>query len=392
MTGTVEQGRRPVLIVSGFLGSGKTMLLRTVLAGERMARSLVLVNEVAEIGVDDRVLRTRGGQPVRLLGNGCLCCAIEEDLRQVLLDVVDDTAVFGGIDRVVVETSGLADPVSAIATLAAHPRLAGALRLQAVVTVVDVLQAADQLRDFPEFASQIESADVLVLSKTDVASADDVEQTRRCLEGRNPLAASYDARSADIGGVLANVSSRFLSDREVRQWSVAPRRDDVDGNTAGKVRHTPGVEAFAIRMGKQIDWIRFTTWFSLLLHAHGRDLLRVKGILGFDGGDSPVLVNSVRHVVHPPEHLPEWPDGDRSMFLVFIVRDLRPHDVLRSMQHFLGAEAGECTLVSPRARSSGSVQGRGVERFDALRKGEPAGNTADRNRPAQRSRRLSARP
>jgi G3E family GTPase len=350
VTERVDRRRLPVLVVSGFLGSGKTTLLRKVLTGEKMARSLVLVNEAAEIGVDDRVLRTRGGQTVRLLGNGCLCCAIEEDLRRVLLDVVDDPAVLGGIDRIVIETSGLADPVSAIATLAAHPRLACVLRLQAVVTVVDVLQAAEQLRDFAEFASQVESADVLVLSKADLASSDALEQAWRRLESMNPLASSHDARSPDIGRDLADAGSRFLSDRAVRQWSFEPQRD-----AAGKVHHTTGVEAFGIRIRKPIDWIGFTTWFSLLLHAHGRDLLRVKGIVSFDDGVSPVLVNSVRHVVHPPEHLPEWPDEDRSMFLVFVVRDLRPQDVLRSMERFLGTAPDDCTLVSPRIRSSATA-------------------------------------
>lgn len=353
MSEPTRRARLPVLVVSGFLGSGKTTLLRKVLQGAAMTRSLVLVNEAARLGVDDRVLRTPGGPAVRLLGNGCLCCAIEEDLRQALLDVVDAPDVFERIDRIVIETSGLADPVSAIATLAAHPRLAGALRLQAVVAVVDVLQAIEQSRDFPEFASQVECADLLVLSKTDLASADEIEQVERRLGQMNPLATSYDARSADVGRELADASSRFLSEHAVRRWSFAPQREDLAGAGAGRVHHTPGVEAFAIRIGKPIDWIRFTTWFSLLLHAHGRRLLRVKGIVSFDEGASPVLVNSVRHVVHPPEHLPEWPDEDRSMFLVFIVRDLRPGDVLRSMERSLGAAPGDCALVSPPVRSSG---------------------------------------
>lgn len=344
MTAPDDRGRLPVLVVSGFLGSGKTTLLRRVLQGAKMARSLVLVNEAAELGLDDRLLRTRGGQAVRLLSNGCLCCAIEDDLRQALLDAVDDPDVLERIDRIVIETSGLADPVSAIATLAAHPRLMGTLHLQAVVTMIDVLQAAEQLDEFPEFASQVECADVLALSKTDLAAADEVERVRRQLESINPLAASYDAQSADVADDLADARSRFLFDHAVRQWSFTPRHEAG----AGKVHHTPGVEAFAIRFGKSIDWIRFTTWFSLLLHAHGQRLLRVKGIVAFDDGESPVLVNSVRHVVHPPEHLPEWPDGDRSMFLVFVVRDLQPTDILCSIERFLDAAPADCSLVSPR--------------------------------------------
>lgn len=354
MTEPANHDRIPVLVVSGFLGSGKTTLLASVLQGDRMARSLVLVNEAAQLGVDDRILRTRSGRAVRLLGNGCLCCAVEEDLRRTLLGIVDDPSVLDGLERIVIETSGLADPVSAIATLAAHPRLAGALRLQAVVTVVDALQAADQFREFPEFASQVESADVLVLSKSDLASDDGVERAIRWLEQLNPLADVYDARSSDIGRSLAHAGSRFLSDRAIRPWSFAPRRESGDGIVAPTARHTTGIEAFAIRMEKAIDWIGFTTWFSLLLHAHGQRLLRVKGIVALDGGDAPVLVNSVRHVVHPPEHLPGWPDDDRSMYLVFIVRGLRPDDIARSMAAFLGTAPAACALVT----SHGSVMQR----------------------------------
>lgn len=345
--------RLPVLIVSGFLGSGKTTLLTEVLRDDEMARSLVLVNEAAELGVDDRILRTRSGQAVRLLGNGCLCCAIEDDLRQMLLEVVDDAALIGGLRRIVIETSGMADPVSAIATLAAHPRLAARLRLQAVVTVVDVLQAEEQSREFVEFVSQAQSADVLVLSKTDLAAPDQVARVTRMLERLNPLAESYDAGSSEIGRVLADASSRFLSGRAVREWSFAPQAAGEDRARLPMPHHTTSVDAFAIRFGAAIDWIRFTTWFSLLLHAHGQRLLRVKGIVAFDGADAPVLVNAVRHVVHPPEHLAEWPEGDRSPYLVFVVRELRPHDLLRSLEVFLDAEPGACALVTPSGRASG---------------------------------------
>lgn len=350
--------RIPVLVVSGFLGSGKTTLLREALRDPRMQRSLVIVNEAAELGIDDRLLRSAAGMPVRLLQNGCLCCAVQDDLKRTLLETVDDPLLAAAIRRVVIETSGLADPVSVIATLSAHPRLSGRLRLQAVVTTIDALHAEVQLEESPEFTAQVQCADMLVLTKQDVAPAAQTERIARLLRSMNPLA-TIVGRGDKVVDALSCAASRFTVERFARRWpawtAATPVGDayvplSPHAGTLGRNRHTRGVVAFALTAQRRVDWVQFSTWLSLLVHAHGQRLLRIKGLLEISEGEPPVVVNVVRHVVHFPEHLSEPPVGRDGSCLVFLVRDLEPADVRRSLVAFLGegfAMTSESSPMSP---------------------------------------------
>ncbi|MEB2317406.1 MAG: GTP-binding protein [Pseudomonadota bacterium] len=352
--------RMPVLVVTGFLGSGKTTLLRKALRDKRFARSLVLVNEAAPTGIDDRVIGASPARAVRLLGNGCLCCAIQEDLRQSLLDVVDDPSLTSRIERIVIETSGLADPVSAIATLAAHPRLARALQLQAVVTVIDAQQALEQADEFVEFGAQAEAADLFVLAKSRLASGERIGRTRELLACLNPLAEACDADAPSVVRKLASVDTRQPATgpapAPIRGWLPRPgiaagtggRLIRISSRSPEPARHTANVTAFTIHLDDPVDWIRFSTWFSAMLHAHGRRMLRVKGVLALRETPEPVLLNAVRHVVHFPEHLASRPDDARGSSLVFIVRDLAPDEVLLSLRAFV---TGETDRHEPMARS-----------------------------------------
>jgi len=340
----VTDTRLPVLVVSGFLGSGKTTLLREALHDPRWQRSLVIVNEAAELGIDDQLLRPAAGTPVRLLQNGCLCCAVQSDLKRTLLETVDDPALTPRVDRIVIETSGLADPVSVIASLSAHPRLSGRLRLQAVVTTVDALHAEVQLDESPEFTAQVQCADMLILTKQDVAVAEQVERVARLLRSMNPMAAIV-GRNDGIVDELLHASSRFTTERFASQWLASTVADPVgDGyvrlsplaGVHGRNRHTRGVVAFAVTAKRRVDWVLFSTWLSLLVHAHGQRLLRIKGLLEVADDEPPIVVNVVRHVVHFPEHLAEPPFDRCGSCLVFLVRDLEPADIRRSLSAFVG--------------------------------------------------------
>lgn len=346
----MNEARLPVLIVSGFLGSGKTTLLRQALGDPRFERSLVIVNEAAPLGIDDRLLRAVTNGPVALLGSGCLCCVVQDDLKRSLLEVVDDQSLAGRVDRVVIETSGLADPVSVIATLSAHPRLTARLRLQAVASTVDALHAESQLEESPEFAAQVQCADLLLVTKSDLAGAERAHAVSGLVGSMNPLATVIDRADRPIEALL-HASSRFTTGPPASRWLpyADPGQSDNDYVRLARVggsardRHTRGVAAFAITVSRRLDWVAFSTWLSLLVHAHGPKLLRIKGVIDVADGETPVVVNVVRHVVHFPEHLAEASVAPGESRLVFLVRDIAPAVMLRSMSAFVG---DGCRLAS----------------------------------------------
>ncbi len=349
----MNEARLPVLIVSGFLGSGKTTLLTQALGDPRFERSLVIVNEAAPLGIDDRLLRAVTNGPVALLGNGCLCCVVQDDLKRSLLEVVDDPSLAGRVDRVVIETSGLADPVSVIATLSAHPRLTARLRLQAVASTVDALHAESQLEESPEFAAQVQCADLLLVTKSDLAGAERAHAVSGLVGSMNPLATVIDRADRPIEALL-HASSRFTTGPPASRW--LPHADPVESDNdyvrlarvggSARDRHTRGVVAFAIAASRRLDWVAFSTWLSLLVHAHGPKLLRIKGVIDVADGETPVVVNVVRHVVHFPEHLAEASVAPGESRLVFLVRDIAPAEMLRSMSAFVG----EGCRLAPEAR------------------------------------------
>ncbi len=328
--------RLPVLILAGFLGSGKTTLLRAALQRSDFKRTLVIVNEAASQGVDDRLLATTG-EPVMLLGNGCLCCTINDDLGRSLLRIAEDESLLRSVDRVVIETSGLADPAPAFAALARAGQVSSRMRLQAIVTLVDAMHASEQLRESPEFALQLQAADRVLVSKLDLPGAAPLESVRGLIGQVNPAVA---AEPADPQAFAAWVrrGRHERADQIVSQWipvSGAPAGADLR-LLAPASRHAGDVRSFCLELDHRMDWNALSVWLSLMLHAYGSQLLRIKGFIAAEQSDAPIVIQCVRHVVHFPEHLAAWPDERRNSYLVFIVRGLEPQQVLRSFRAFTG--------------------------------------------------------
>jgi G3E family GTPase len=336
----------PVNIVTGFLGSGKTTLLQRLLRSPDLSDVAVLVNEFGEVGLDHHLLQNVA-ESTLLLENGCLCCAVRGDLQKALRDLLSrrargDVAHFR---RVVIETSGLADPAPIAYTLLSEAVLRHHFRLSGIVTTVDAVNGAAQLDGFAESVKQVAMADRLVLTKTDLADEPALSALRRRLCAVNGSAQIL--YSCDIGGDLHHVLTDDIYDaagkfREASQWTA----DEADAHHAHA--HTADVQSFTVIFDRPLDWTAFGVWASMLLHRHGADVLRLKGLLNVEGVPTPVLINGVQHLVHPPSHLEAWPDADRRSRLVFIVRRLERARIEQSLAVFNALVNGRSSTARPR--------------------------------------------
>ena len=324
-------------LLTGFLGSGKTSLLKRLLAQPDLRGTAVLINEFGEVGLD-HLLVEEVDEEVVLLKSGCVCCSIRGDLRDGLGRLYDrmESGQVPPFERVVIETTGLADPVPIIAGFTADPALRWHFRLGNVVTVVDAVNGAANLDRFAEAAKQVALADRLVLSKLDLAEADGAQLARR-LQAINPTASlhrSSEDAPAPAALLLDDLHDAAARAAEMTRW--AEHRHD---------HHGDGLTTFCLAADAPLDWAAFGLWLSLLLHRHGNDILRVKGLLHVQGVDRPVVVQGVQHLVHKPLHLDAWPEGRPATRLVVIGRDLDRAAIERSFQAF--CRVGRPAVAAP---------------------------------------------
>jgi G3E family GTPase len=341
----------PVNVITGFLGSGKTTLLQRLLAEPQLADTAVLINEFGEVGLDHQLLR-RLDDDIVLLQSGCVCCTIRGDLSAAMHDLYGKQER-GELSfrRLAVETTGLADPVPILATVIAEPVLRHHFRLGNVVTTVDAVNGLMHLDRQVESAKQVAVADRIVITKTDIAEGAIVGELRRRLRQLNPAAPQLETKPS-VAIDPDSLLTRDLYDlqgksEEIRRWLAI----EVAKSSTGSLhhhnvdvnRHDASIHAFCLRFEGQLDWTAFGVWLTMLLHCHGNDVLRVKGLLNVAAASGPVVIHGVQHLVHPPDHLPEWPDGDRSSRIVFIVRGLSREAIERSLAAFarLGARVSE---------------------------------------------------
>lgn len=319
--------RTPVALVTGYLGSGKTTLIRVMLESPALGETAVIVNELGEIGIDHAILR-RVDERTVLLASGCVCCTLRGDLADELRDLLDRRAAgeIPPFTRVVVETTGVADPAPIVATLVSEPLVRHQYALESVITTVDAQHGLGG----EESERQIAAADVLVVTKGDLADPAVVEQA---LGKLNPVASVLRAVHGDVGPQLLLRGREGLRGGSPRALSGAPAHRDGDRG-AHDHAHDDDVAAVSLVLDGPVDWLGFGVWLTMLLHARGREILRVKGLLDL-GGEGPVLVDAVQHVVHPPVHLDAWPDDDRRSRLVLIGRRLDPERLERSLRVFI---------------------------------------------------------
>jgi G3E family GTPase len=325
----------PAHVLTGFLGSGKTTLLRHVLTSPGFSDCAVLINEFGEIGLDHHLVADLRGDVV-LMSSGCVCCTIRGDLAQSMRDLYARRERGKiGFSRLVVETTGLADPTPILSTVMYEPQLRYHFRLGHVIATVDAVNGAAQLDRQPESVKQAALADRIVLTKTDIAVPEQVQALERRIGRLNPSARRW--RSANTPPPAELLLGESLSPNplpEGERFAPAFLQREGGGEGHDHSRHEAGIHSFTLTFDADVDWGVFAVWFTLLLRAHGADVLRVKGLLRVAGAAGPVLVNAVQHVVHPPQHLEAWPAEWRESRLVFIVRDLARSDIEGSFAAF----------------------------------------------------------
>ena len=290
--------KTPVILVTGFLGSGKTTLLARLLERPELGETAVIVNELGEVGIDHHLLR-RVDERTVVLSSGCVCCVQRGDLSDELRDLLDrrDAGEIPWFRRVVIETTGVARPAPIVQTLLSDPLLPHHYSLDSIVATVDGVHG---LRG-PEAFQQVAAADTLVVTKSDIAQPDELDALEAELERLNPAARTVRASFGDVEAELLLSGS----DRDVRE---------VPQESNG---HTHGPQAVLLTLDRAIDWTAFGIWLTMLLHARGEEILRIKGLVD-TGGEGPVLISCVQHAVYPPVHLDVWPDEDRRSRLVVI--------------------------------------------------------------------------
>jgi G3E family GTPase len=339
----------PLTVLTGFLGAGKTTLLNRLLRDPGLADTAVLINEFGEVAID-HLLVEHVEDGVVLLSSGCLCCSIRGELVGALEDLLRrlDNGRGPKVSRVMIETTGLADPAPVLHSVLAHPYLVQRFALDGVVTVVDAVNGLATLDAHPEAVKQVAVADRIVVTKTDLVDDSSGDALRRLadrLDRLAPAALRLDAARGEataaalLGAGLAGMSRQGPDAAALARWlseeAVAAAEARDQGHHPN--HHDARIRAFTVTTDQAISAGAFDAFLDLLRAAHGPNLLRFKGVVKLaEHPATPLVLHGVQHIFHPPVLLPRWPDGDARTRLVLIARDLDASVVRRLFAAFLG--------------------------------------------------------
>ena len=345
----------PVTVITGFLGSGKTTLLNELLRDPGMADSAVVINEFGEVAIDHLLVET-SIENTMVLQSGCVCCTIRGDLVDTLveLEAKRKRGDIPDFSRVLVETTGLADPVPIVQTLSTDTAITSSFSLKAVVTTVDAVNGLAQLDEMPEPVKQAALADVLLVTKADLAGDNAVAALKQRLTKVNPSAV---VREIVNGRIAPDELFGFLkadpvaSPELIGKWLDAEafeaqshlghHHDEHHHEHAHGLdpnRHSDRIRAFCMKFDKPIAWSALQRWLHSITSLRGADLLRMKGVVNVEGLPGPVIVQGVQHLLHPPVRMARWHDDDHQTRIVFITRDI-PETALRMSLELLSKTA-----------------------------------------------------
>ena len=337
----------PLTVLTGFLGAGKTTLLNRLLKDPALSDTAVIINEFGEVSLDHLLVEYVGDNMV-LLQSGCLCCTMRGDLvdglETLLRDLDNRRCKFS---RVLLETTGLADPAPVLHTMMAHPYLVQRYRLDGIVTVVDAVNGETTLDEHAEAVKQAAVADRIVLTKTDLADEEQRGRIVARLRALNPAATILDAAKDEATADKLLNCGLYDPERkipDVKKWLAAEAYADAhahhDHHHHDVNRHDEHIGSFVITSDAAIPAGTLEMFLELLRATHGNKLLRVKGIVKLaEMPDTPVVVHGVQHVFHPTARLERWPDDDHRTRLVFITRDLPERAVRELFDAFTGHAA-----------------------------------------------------
>ncbi len=336
-------------LITGFLGSGKTTLISKLLLHPDMRRVAVVINEVGEIGIDHDLV-TMSSENITLLANGCICCSVRTDLQETLRDLFAQRRVgeVFDFDRVIVETTGLADPAPVVQTLASDTLLAAHYRLDGLITLVDGVHGVGQIRQQTEAVKQIAIADKILVTKTDLSELThstgeaNLEVLHDLIRGLNAQAPIEHIRQGEVEPsalIDLGLSTSRAGDNTLRFLGESLNDEDSSqalGRYLGQrsTSHDTSVRTLSLRFKQPFQWTSFTAALELLATLRGPDLLRVKGIVNVDG--EPVVVQGVQHIFDTPVKMDKWPSADTDSRMVFITRNIEA-DVIRNLFQAVGA-------------------------------------------------------
>lgn len=338
----------PVTVLTGFLGSGKTTLLKHY--GDRgvLKRTLIVVNEFGEIGLDHQLLTSIEDQSLVAISSGCICCTIRGDLVDTLRDAIWRYSRNGEswFDRVVIETTGIADPAPILQTIIGDPYVSEHYYLANVLTVVDAVNGLETIKTYQEAAKQVAVADQILLTKTDLLSADDPTLRNKLgqLAPSVPIHTVVDGQADDgyldsrgtytLEGKPTSVDAWLRGESETKQTNTGQHHDTTQHGRAVNTSRHDQIEANALTFKAPVDAALFESCLQLLMQFRGSDLLRVKGIINVAGMDRPMVIHGVQHVFHPPQILQRWPDNDRASKIVVIALGIDREEIRNCFSAF----------------------------------------------------------
>lgn len=328
-----------VSLVTGFLGSGKTTLMRELLRDPALKDAAVIVNEFGEIGLDHQLMESNSQKPV-LLESGCICCTLDGSLVETLENLHRQrrSGTVPPFRNVLIETTGLAEPAPIIHELFDSRAVRLGFTLNRVITLVDAVNGWTTLDRHEVAVRQAALADTILVSKTDLAPTDAVERLMSRISVINPIARllRVEKGQSNNEALWHRLDDPIVG--EMTGWSELSHRAMRPSHDGHSAHHDHDrIATAAVRLTTPISLAPFSAWLEQAIAAYGDDLLRIKGILNIEGRTRPVVIHGVQRVFHPPVELNAWPDSDRTSRLILILHDIEPNGLIRSLRQALAS-------------------------------------------------------